>query len=248
MRFLLLFLFLQAELFCATFHAVVIADTFGQDVRHSTTIDVKRMRHAMRRFAKGCKYKLKLTVLDDTRMTVENLERWYAKSHVRKKDIVFFYFTGHGFSSRQHQSIWPDLLFKPNMEVISMERVHEVLRSKRARLTVLLSDSCNKLGPFAPAHRAFRTKKNAAVPIMFAPKRRGIKKLFRSKRGRVLASGAVPGTVSFGSTYGGYFTQGFLIAFQEESHKKRPSWKRIFRRTQALLQSAQKPQYKLFLK
>ena len=250
-RLLLLLLLLQAQtlLGSVTFHAVVIADTADKIVHNSASVDIKKVSHAMRKIARGCKAKMKLKVLSGSQVTINDLEAWYQKAHIRKHDILFFYFTGHGFALEKQNTIWPNLFFRTKKEGLPMEQLQEVLMRKKARFTVVFCDSCNKFGPVTPHERAVALSvQPPKVKFDFAPKKRGLYKMFRKRRGKVLASGAVRGTPSFGSNHGGYFTQAFLIALEEESRRHKPSWKRLFRKSQKLLQHAQQPQFRLYFR
>ncbi len=226
----------------STFHAIVIADTAEKKVHNSAKIDIKRMKHAVRLFAKASRKKLALSILDGKKVTIEGLQRWYDRRKVKKNDILLFYFTGHGFASRSHATIWPDIFFKSKKEILPLESIKDAFFSKKAQLTLVLSDSCNNFQPVR-----FLSQKRPNVKVTFKPKRRGLKKLFQKKRGQIIASGAMRGTVSYGSDYGGFFTQALLIALQQESSSSKPSWNRVFKKVNELLKQAQKPQYKLYL-
>ncbi len=246
---LLLALFLlHTELFSATFHALIVADTTEQKIKRSSSIDIRRMQKAVRMFAKGSQKKLALTVLNGRDTTVQNIEKWFHKSRVGSHDILFFYFTGHGFASNSPQIIWPNLFFKQKKETISMDALQQVLSKKNAQLTIVLSDSCNKFGNANNNHLAMYVQPPSQVDISFYPKSRGLKKLFRHRQGKILASGAIRGTPSFGSDNGGFFTQAFLLSMKAESRRSRPSWKHLFQKTIKLLENAQKPQFRLFIK
>lgn len=236
---------IHAPLFSSTFHAVVIADTAAADVRPSATVDIKKMSLALKQIAKASKQKLSLTVLSGKKATSTALGNWFHKSRVKSHDTLLFYFTGHGFASTTQPTIWPNMFFKTKKETLSMESVHQALKQKKARLTILLSDSCNKFGNTPIFHRAL--SKQPKVKISFSAKKRGLNKLFRKNRGRILASGAVRGTSSYGSNYGGFFTQALLLSLQDESHTSKPSWKRVFQKVNKLLRHAQQPQHKLYL-
>ncbi len=238
---------LNTQLFSSTFHAIVIADTASEDVRQSARIDIKKMRIATKRMARASGKKLALTVLDNHNVTIDKLKKWVIERNVGRHDILFFYFTGHGFASNSSTTIWPNLFFRTNKESVSMQGIKEALENKNARLTIMLSDSCNRYGPSSiPFIRSMTTIPK--INISFPAKKSGLKRLFNKKRGKILASGAVPGTSSYGSDYGGFFTQAFLIAMEDESHTSKPSWRRMFKKTNKLLKNAQTPQSRVYLK
>ncbi len=244
----LLLLSLQLPCFSATFHAIIVADTAEQKIQHSSRIDIQRMEKAIRKMARLSGTKLSLTILRGNNVTLPKLKSWYETKIINSHDILFFYFTGHGFALPSQHTIWPNLFFKPKKEAISMENIHQALEKKRARLTLVFSDSCNRFGPVLPNFAYNAVKKQKKIPISFKAKKKGIRKLFRHKRGKILASGAIRGTPSFGSDHGGFFTQAFLLALQDESRRRKPSWNRVFQKAKHLLKYSQKPQYKLYLK
>lgn len=243
--FLLLF---QTSIFSATFHAVVMADTASDDVKPSATIDIQKMKVALKRIAKAAKRKLKLTILENKSTTIEQLQNWYNNVPVGQWDILFFYFTGHGFALPTQETRWPNLFFKPQHEMVSMASIKEALIKKNARLTILLADSCNKFNMNQHMARRIVNHKGLKIDISFPAKKRGIEKLFRKKKGLILASGAIKGNPSFASDYGGFFTQAFLLSLQEESHASHPSWNRVFEKVNKLLKNAQTPQHEVHVR
>ena len=231
----------QTQIYCSTFHAIVIADTACDDVKNSGLVDIKKMKVALNAISKACRKKLKLTVLQDSHVTGSSVEKWFTNLEVGAGDIVLFYFTGHGFAATNQFTRWPNLFFKTKKEIVAMEMIHNALESKAARLTIVLSDSCNKFAN-SQIHSAVK------VNTSFSAKKGGINRLFNHNKGKILASGAVPGTASFGSDYGGFFTQAFLLALQDESRTSKPNWKRVFAKVHELLKHAQAPQSELHLR
>jgi hypothetical protein len=72
-------------------------------------------------------------------------------------DIVFFYYTGHGFRYANDVSKYPRISFRTNnLQVraennLAIEDVYKRLLAKRARVTIVISDCCNeKLGASVP--------------------------------------------------------------------------------------------------
>ncbi|MBS0636907.1 MAG: caspase family protein [Verrucomicrobia bacterium] len=247
-KLIICLLLLQSYIVAADFHAVVVADTSSNDVRPSATIDIQKMKVALKRIAKCAKRKLKLTVLQNNDTTRDKLQNWFNNAHVGEWDVLFFYFTGHGFALPAQDTRWPNLFFKPQQEIVSMESIKDALISKNARLTIVLSDSCNKYNMAQHMARQIVRHQGLKIDISFPASRRGLEKLFRKKKGLILASGATKGNPSFASDYGGFFTQAFLLSLQEESHASHPSWNRVFEKASKLLKNAQTPQHEVNVK
>lgn len=243
---LLLLIILPVSVFATTFQAIVVADTAEHKVRGSAKADIKLMQKALKVIAKACGKKLKFTLLKDSKVTAKNLDRWLFKSDIAHDDIIFFYFTGHGLASTTFNTIWPDLCFKTKAQRYPLSSIIQVLEQKKARLTIILSDSCNNFAPIIRGHGAVK-KGISIVQKSTSAEKEGIRKLFLHNKGKVYTSGAVRGTTSWGSEYGGYFTQAFLMALQKESLSSKPSWKRLCHNTAALLHGVQQPQFSLFL-
>lgn len=141
----LLLLSLQLPCFSATFHAIIVADTAEQKIQHSSRIDIQRMEKAIRKMARLSGTKLSLTILRGNNVTLPKLKSWYETKIINSHDILFFYFTGHGFALPSQHTIWPNLFFKPKKEAISMENIHQALEKKRARLTLVFQTPATAL-------------------------------------------------------------------------------------------------------
>jgi hypothetical protein len=65
-------------------------------------------------------------------------------------DIVFFYYTGHGFRYADDVSKYPRISFRTNnlqirsQNNLAVEEVYKKLLAKRARVTIVISDCCNE--------------------------------------------------------------------------------------------------------
>ena len=76
----------------------------------------------------------------------------------------------------------------------------------------------------------------------------GYRKLFLESSGICIASGSVPGEVSWATPKGGIFTSAFLESLKKEIEEEFPSWESLFDRTEKTCSFFQQPQYMLKLK
>lgn len=71
------------------------------------------------------------------------------KFNPQRNDIVVFYYTGHGFRTKQKQTVYPMLDLRSNAkqdylkESLTVDTVLQLIKAKGARLNLVLSDCCN---------------------------------------------------------------------------------------------------------
>lgn len=132
-------------------------------------------------------------------------------------DIVFFYYSGHGYRNDTDKSPYPRISFRTNnLQVradnnLSVEEIYQRLLAKRALVTIVLSDCCNEkinaLVPFGYPLLRPRSMGTAALKLnhdqfrkLFLPDQR-ISLIIGTASAKQLALG--------NPTMGGYFTHFF---------------------------------------
>ena len=115
-----------------------------------------------------------------------------------KKDIVMFYYIGHGARpvgnyEFNRKNPWPQMMMAQHDpdKTIPMHWVHEKLKSKGARLTVTIGMCCNSATPFLKHKKEpeFMSKKNRTISKSFAKR---IQKWFLNSNGDVEVTSASP--------------------------------------------------------
>ncbi len=125
------------------------------------------------------------------------------------KDIVIFYYIGHGRNSNGG-SPWPSMEFTNSRSYLSLNKVHQNLKAKNPQLLLTIGMCCNKVRPqfSEQAGMSTQSKKYKIVSKNFAKK---LQKLFLSNKGDIMIAAASTGQEAQGGCrYGNgeidYFT------------------------------------------
>lgn len=192
---------------------------------------------------------------------------------VDSDDVLFFYFSGHGYRSYDKDSVknpWPNLLIGSEDKGVDHELITEVLESKGARLFLSIVNSCNRnlrreielvkrtkrlsdsLKPcFGVCQAPFLKKGEENAIIDPFSKGENYRKLFLDTSGVIISSSSKPGQYSFRKKDEGTV---YLEAFLQSLHThvggaKKPDWQSIFietvRKTTERSRGKQIPQYTL---
>lgn len=174
-----------------------------------------------------------------------------------KDDVVFFYFVGHGFNSRQNP--YPSLIFgKATADIATIDasarnlrEVYARIRAKKPRLTIVVGDACNKERTDPPAPITSSRPIDVMPPTNLNPER--IKSLFRGWQGGVLMSSSQRNQFSHSDPKGGWMSVSFQNALLDQCSITRKgilNWKTLLddvtRRTEATARQnrqAQTPQF-----
>lgn len=235
-------------------HAIVFCNTNDKNIGESCQSDQERFVQELGLIetAIGCEEEWKVFVGDDCNKP--NLERTINELNCGPNDVVFFYYSGHGV----HAGADPADGWLPQMclnyesydqdKFVPVTYVRDRLAAKGARLSLILTDCCNKDANWVSV-KGFLSLQGEA------PSTKGInvsklKKLFHESRGTVMATSSKRGQVSYGPKQGGCFS----VAFWEEMAKVEQglgeaSWKSLLEATKKrTLQSTsqrQEPAYKV---
>ncbi len=153
-------------------------------------------------------------------------------------DIVFFYYSGHGFRFDDQQSQYPAIALTSSSydditrNYLLMSDIYDEICSKNARLNIVLSDCCNTpIGVEQPAMRETGTLYGRANNN-FSVNRLG--QLFLQERGNLLSTAASPGETSICDMTGGFFTIAFIRSLRKEinaTNAQDVSWNNIINNT-----------------
>lgn len=241
---LFIFLTVCASLNAAKFHALLTADTKTANISTSAKKDLDHMKKACKVIAGRLQIPLTTSRLSGKKLTIGNVNRAIRKLKVGKDDCLLFYFSGHGLGTNSEKSQFPIIHFKPKNENIQLEQIEKALSKKKPRLLILLCDSCNTI---ERAHGG--SASHFGEPkITVEQEAACFKKLFLETKGRIVATGSIPGEKAWGTNLGGWFTFAILRALELEPKEKKPSWKHVKKVTKKLLaQGTQTPLFKLTL-
>jgi Caspase domain len=140
-------------------------------------------------------------------------------------DVIFFYYTGHGYRYANQSSPYPYMAFNAHTrselsssDMLSLTEVSDVLRTKNARLVLTFGDLCNSVMPLNEP-RQMDVEINSSSPY---------RTLFLNSRGYVIATSSKAGQPSIATPSGSIWTKQFLNALKETVNKRQAiTWEKL---------------------
>lgn len=231
-----------------TFHAILVGDTRDESLRPVIKKDLRRMEKHVDEVFESLDVdnleQVTYTGSDTNATLLQDLE----KLNIQHDDIVFFYFSGHGFYVTHAQDhCWPFLYLSRDDAGISEYHVMNALAKHNPRLLICLVDCCNnvleddELPQVLIKQKSSKREKKVASCV--------INKLFLENRGVILISSAAPGYYAEGTDEeGSDFTAAYIKMMKKVAHQpENASWDFICSGLQIKLGKQQKPQYLLDL-
>lgn len=202
-----------------TLHFLIVADTADQSIGSSVGEDVTNMQKKAREIASATGMKLNLRTLKSPEFNYNSTLQAVQQISPGPNDTVFFYYSGHGYRTRETRTKWPIMYTKTPQPGLEYQKVLDILDQKNPRLIIALGDLCNSFSDQSAGSSNMRAFAEIEVD--------NYKKLFVNFRGRVYASGSKPGQYSFAMEDGGAFTNQWLQALGNELRADDPNWKRL---------------------
>lgn len=183
-----------------------------------------------------------------------NLERAISNLNCGPNDVVFFYYSGHGV----HAKADPADGWLPQMclnyesydqdKFVPVTYVRDQLKSKPARLSIILTDCCNNEASWVSVKSLISDQKDAPDVDKIDVDR--LKKLFYESRGMVIATSSKRGQVSYGPKEGGCFSVAFWDEiYRVEQGAGNADWNSVIeatrQRTLRYTSNKQEPVYKI---
>lgn len=151
-------------------------------------------------------------------------------------DVVFFYFTGHGWNNRQNE--YPSLILgNANTDRSTLETssrnlldVYESLRAKNARLTIVIGEACNKERSDAPKPPSSNRQPDYMKTTAYSPER--FSQLFRGYQGGLVLASSQRGQLSNCDPKGGLMSialQNTLRRLLSDDQKVPLTWELVLR-------------------
>ena len=151
------------------------------------------------------------------------------------KDIVVFFYSGHGARAYDEKSEFPQMCLgsSDQSKFVPLDYVCAELRKHNPAFLLILADCCNNPSVYVEDKRdhLFERPMSKGPVATHIPTYTSdvLKKMFFSQKGYVMASGCKKGEFSWTATTGGYFTIGFLDEFADSVNSSRTdySWERL---------------------
>ncbi|GAA4419007.1 hypothetical protein GCM10023187_52990 [Nibrella viscosa] len=234
-----------------TFHCIIVADTKISDIGPSCTRDLAAMAGRLDTIARTLGYRFNLVVRNDEQFGPQGLNDALDQINCQPSDVVFFYYSGHGFNKPEDTGEFPYLrLVHPaatvrgdslireivTLNTIRIEDVHRRLIEKKPRLCVTLSDCCNQIlndargvQTLRPTFRGIYTEKDLDM----------LRRLFSNTEGDVLITTAKRGERALStSSFGGLYTFSWLDAVQQaEANNNDVTWETLLNDAEQRLQN-----------
>lgn len=221
-----------------TLHGIIMADTDDAYIGAGCTTDIKLMNNQFEKIAEGIGYKLKITVLTKETFTMEALYETIRNVDCKPDDIIFFYYTGHGYNLSDRSSSYPLIQIKKQKDQLrsnpALDDIHAEICKKGGKFGITIGDCCNNVitAPLPNTRDVI-----AKVPRLTNDFYR---KLFLENKGNVLITSARPPQFSpthpqIGSLYTVAFTQ--AMTYGEAYNTKGVTWQQLLNDTDNRLQS-----------
>jgi hypothetical protein len=199
----ILTLFITISLFAADgqsaeFYVLLVGDTQDLTLGRSCQSDLVNMKKEVQQIAKNTKLHLNLTILKGANTTSKRVFEVINKWSIHSKDVIFLYFSQHGYRTGSMTTPWPNLFFGPSHDGVNFEYLNQFILNQKPRFLLSVADVCNNVLPEGKAPPVMMMKGKTDID----KKSRKIiadnyKQLFTKTKGSIIISGAIPGTVSY---------------------------------------------------
>jgi len=203
----------------STLHLVLIANTLDPSIGTGCATDERNLRNEFNEVADALGVSFREHIVDGTAFSKENVQAELNSLQPSENDIVLFIYRGHGFRYKDQKEDWPRMDLRTSSYAaindnssMNLAEVYGILKSKGARLNIILGDCCNSEVDVSSVttsnYLTFQVDNNSDISKL--------KKLFLNSNGVILSSAAQKGEVSWNTPEGGLYSMSFLQALREE--------------------------------
>ncbi len=204
--FVLVFLSHAPEnLFAQKLHLIMVTDNDDKIIGSGCQADFSKIMAEVHTIADAIGYAITHYNVVGSSFIYENMVNVLDKLSVQPNDIIFFYYSGHGYNEDQRETNWPSMKFPEGFFPFDM--VNQKLASSSARLVVSMADCCNKhQGLQAPISEDLKI-----IETVDENQKKNYANLFLDSKGVVLVASCKRGQVSYTHPEkGSYFTSSFI--------------------------------------
>jgi Caspase domain len=220
------------------FYFIALVNTLDSSIGISAQKDLTRMTETFATLTKQVGIRFVPIIIAGVDFNIANAQR--VIDTVKPKagtDIVFFYYSGHGFRYSDDVSKFPRISFRTTrlqlraVNNLGVEEVYNKLLAKKARVTIVISDCCNEnIGASVPVGMDLlrpRSSGTEGLKVNFD----NFKKLFLPPQPlSIIVGSAEKNQLAVGNpSMGGYFTNYFQAQLQNSLYTNtgESSWLRL---------------------
>ncbi len=228
-KYLLFLLLFVAPLSAQTFHAILIGDTTDLYVGSSSREDLKLINQKLNEMIEELNLPLKKTLIVGKLVNPSFILSKIQELEFEEDDIVFFYFSGHGFRTETKTSIWPNLLCSNTRAAFDLKNVIDIIEEKNPRLKLFVTDVCNNI----------LKEEKAPMLISHAPLIRSLSKtngnvnlakLFLHTSGTIVVTSSQIGEFAYCTKSGGFFTKSLITSIEKAALLNQASWEDVLQK------------------
>lgn len=221
-------------------HVILTADLSAYKIERAIKKDLERMEKEIKTIAKFTGLKLKEKVFVGKKTDPEDLIDHLRDLQVGQDDVIFFYFSGHGFRMDQSSNCpWPILAFEKSGVGIQFEEIASFLKAKNARLTLIFADCCNHAISFKYPKKSLSESDEMFQKSLKIKLKEKYCKLFLEPSGLLVVSSAQAGEYSYTSNIdGSLYTIALTSGLKEilKSPLQKISWGNLIEITNSKLE------------
>lgn len=204
----------------AKLHLIVVANTVISDIGPSCVADRDKLDYEFKSIAEALGVGYAKYIVDGDNFNKTTVQSTLNGFTCGTNDIIVFVYRGHGFRWDNQTDIYPMMDLRTNGYAVAISKntslglseVYSTLKSKGARLSLILADCCNnKVGISQTTTFSFLNSQADNKPDISK-----LKKLFMTSRGTIISAAARAGEYSWANPFGGFYTLSFLQAMKEK--------------------------------
>jgi hypothetical protein len=208
-----------------TTHFLLFFDTNDANLKGSAEITSGSMMDLVDKITKNSETQKNVMIIKGNDLNVQKADEIIQNLVVKEKDIIFFYFVGHGWNNSQSEfpmlKMGGDGITLENSK--SLEDIYYQLLEKKARSTFVFAEACNESKSVKPKRKDGGEEDHSRYNI----KPSHIRALFRQTKVNIIMSSSKRGQLSFSNPFGGYFSNTFRKVFDKMTSKEyleEPTW------------------------
>ncbi|WP_375446144.1 caspase family protein [uncultured Fibrella sp.] len=223
-----------------TVHAILVADTNDPLLYTACKRDMETMHRQFVQVAAAIRYTLSEQVVEGNAFSTKRLDAVIRNLAPAPTDVIFLYYTGHGYNASGRAGRFPVMLLNKAAAVSQqnpgLATIHQALKAKKARLCITLGDCCNQL---VRNMRGMVKKTIAprALTLTNDSLNEAYRTLFLHVKGDALIASSQPPQQAYAHPdSGSFYTRSFDEALELASqYNRQVNWETLLRDTQTRL-------------